>query len=101
MSIKLAQESYVSGLKEVEVPNGAEKLILYVKELGYLQVQAAYVDAQRDQLDALTNLVVHSVQDKDGNKFLYEEVLSLKKEIAEPIFKAVLEVNGLDGKEKN
>jgi len=100
MSIKLSDESYVSGPKEIEVPNGESPLKLYVHELGYLKAQQIYITANNDKKDALTALIVESIKDKDGNQFTYDEALSLKKPVSEALLNAVLEVNGA-GDSKN
>ncbi|GAB3282658.1 hypothetical protein GCM10027347_59030 [Larkinella harenae] len=102
MSIKeLAKDSYVSGQKQVVVKSGEKELTLYVNELGFMQVHSIYAAARAKNEEPLVHMVVQSVTDKDGNRFTYPEVLRLKKEVAEPIFEAVIEVQSLGGERKN
>jgi len=101
MSIKsITQDSYVSGKKEITVSSGGIDVTLFVKELGYLAIQAIYAKSSGSGQNGLALLVSESVSDKDGNKFTYDEVLDLKKAVAEPLFKAVAEIQGLNGEEK-
>lgn len=81
----------------VQVPNGAEKVTLFVRELSYAESQGLYAEAARAKsVNPFSHLVAASVQDKDGNRFTVDEVLQLKKEVAEPLFKQVLKFQGVD-----
>lgn len=87
------KDAYVSGKKEVVI-NGNT---FFVNEIGYLNAQNI---ASEKSLNIIALFICESVKDKDGNKFTYEEVCSLKEEYASPLFDAVVEVNGI-GVEKN
>lgn len=95
--MKLDKSSFVSEKIPVEVPNGDKKLTLYVRELGYLEVTKAY----SEQENILPRLIVAAVTDENGERFTLEEVLSLKKEVADPLIEAVLKVNSSGREEKN
>lgn len=99
--MKLDKSSYVGGSVAVEVPNGEGKLTLYAHELGYLEVVKAYSKITSGEENGIAMLVAASVADKDGNKFTLDEVIKLKKSVAEPLFDAVLKINTLAGTEKN
>lgn len=86
--------AYVTGKEEI-VLNGHT---LYVNEIGFLQSQNIAVNASREGANGLALLVAECVTDKDGNKFTYDEVCRLKKEFAEPLFEAVIKMQGIGEK---
>lgn len=99
--MKLDKTAFVTGRKEVTVPNGKEQVTLYACEIGYIPSQSILSNYGEDKSKALAELVQQSVIDKDGNHFTLEEVLQLKKEVMEPLLDAALKVNGLRSEEKN
>ncbi len=93
--IKLADNNFVTARREIEVPNGAEKLKLYVREIGYMELQSLAPTGQ----NIFTHMIALAVSDKHGNQFTFDEVQRLKKEVSEPLLKAVIEVNHLSNEE--
>lgn len=92
----LNKENFASAKTEISIPNGGTDLKLFVREIGYLELQNL---AGAPGGNMIAAIVCASVSDADGNTFTMDEVLKLKKSVAEPLFKAVIEVNGLDNKE--
>lgn len=101
MSIKLADDSFVETKEPVMVPNGDGELQLFVRELGFMEIQSLYASASMKGENALARIVEQSVSDEAGNRFTYEEVMRLKQSVMEPLFKKVTEINHLNGGEKN
>lgn len=85
--------SFADQRTPVVVKHGGEDLTLYVREIGYLEKAALQMKTSQDESFFLAALVAASVQDADGNRFTYEEVLNLRKDVSEPLFLAVIEVN--------
>lgn len=92
------KDAFVGDEIPVEVPYHDSTLTLLVKPLGFMTLQNIYATGGED---VLAKIVVASVKDKEGNRFTLDEVKDLKKEIAEPLLKAVMEAQGLGGEEKN
>lgn len=80
--------------REITIQNGAKPLKLYAHELGYLAAVRLLGKVNSDPA-AFAELIAESVTDANGTKFTVEQVLTLKREVAEPLFDLVLEVNGL------
>ena len=100
--MKLGKEFFVGERIEVKLPYNGKEITLYANEIGYLEMAqiGARIEAGDDK--GLIMIVAASITDADGNKFTIDEVNRLKKEAAEPLFKAALKVNELDGEqEKN
>ena len=76
----------------VEVPRGEGTLTLFVRELGYLELQDVYAQARLRGESALGLLVATAVEDGDGNRFSYRDAMSLRREVAEPLFAAVTRI---------
>ena len=76
----------------VDVPLGEGKVSLFVRELGYLELQELYAQARINGQSALGLLVAAAVEDADGNRFTYQEAMSLRKEVAAPLFTEVTRV---------
>ena len=91
----------VSGKKEVILDYNGEKLSFFAHALGFLVSQNIAVQASTEGKNGLAMLVAESVTDADGNKFTYDEACRMKKEFADPLFDAVIEVNEIGAKEKN
>lgn len=92
------KEAFVGGDVPVEVPYHDSTLTLLVKPLGFMTLQNIYATGGED---VLAKIVVASVRDKEGNRLTLDEVKELKKEVAEPLLKAVMDAQGLGGEEKN
>lgn len=98
--MKLDKSAFVSEKIEVEVPNGtAGKIKLFVHELGYLALANAYSKNEKENPMAI--LIAECVTDAEGNKFTVEEAKRLKKDVADPIITAILQLNGAKGETKN
>lgn len=86
----------------IQQGKGKPKIELVIRELGYLELQSVYAKSERDGMALPALLVSDAVENADGDRFTYEEALSLRKDIAEPLFLKVLEVNSVgDNKAKN
>lgn len=94
-------DAFVSGKKEIVLDYNGEKISFFAHTLGFLVSQNIAVRANTEDRNGLALLVAESVTDADGNKFTYDEALMLKKEFAEPLFSAVVEINGIGITEKN
>lgn len=95
------KDAFVSGKKEVVLKYKDKDITFYVNEIGFLAAQGIGIQAGRRGQNVPAMLVAESVTDKDGNKFTYEEVMRLKKEFAEPLFAAVVDLHKLETEEKN
>jgi hypothetical protein len=73
----------------VDVPLGEGKITLFVRELGYLELQEVYAQARINGQSALGLLVASAVEDVDGNRFTYPEAMALRREVAAPLFSEV------------
>ena len=91
----------VSDRKEVVLTYKNEAIRFFAEAIGFLASQNIAVKAASEGKNGLALLVAESVVDEDGNKFTYEEACKLKKEFADPLFAAVIEVNGIGASEKN
>ena len=91
----------VSDKKEVVLDYNGEKVSFFASALGFLVSQNIAVQASSEGKNGLAMLVAESVTDADGNKFTYDEACRMKKEFADPLFSAVVEVNGIGATEKN
>ena len=88
------EESCVSGKREVVVESNGKKIKFFAHEISYLSHLNINVQAGHGK-NKLALMVAESVSDEQGNRFTYDEVLRLKKNVAEPFFDAVIEVNNL------
>lgn len=93
MSKSIPDNAFVIGRKEVVIESQGGKIKFYANEIGYLASQDISVQSMRGK-NSLALLVSESIEDAEGNKFTYEEVMRMKKEFAAPLFDAVAEVNG-------
>ena len=91
----------VSAKKEVVLEYNGERIVFYANAIGFLASQNIAVQAATEGKNGLALLVAESVTDESGNKFTYDEACRLKKEFADPLFAAVIEVNGIGADEKN
>lgn len=99
--IALGADAFVTKQTTFTVPNGKEKLSLIAKDIGFIQVESIKGRVRNDpSFNALAEIARLSVADENGNQFTYEEVTRLKKEVAAPLFDAVIEVNGLGEEEE-
>jgi hypothetical protein len=87
--------SFADQRTPVVVKHGGEDLTLYVREIGYLEKAALQVNASQGETFFLAALLAATVEDKDGNRFTYDEVLKLREDVSKPLFNAVIEVNRL------
>lgn len=98
--MKLDKSAFASEKIEVEVPNGKAGMIkLFVHELGYLALGNAY--AKNETENPMVILIAECVTDAEGNKFTVDEAKRLKKEVADPLVSAILQLNSTKGQEKN
>lgn len=79
----------------VEVPHGDGVLTLFVRELGYLELQEVYSQARLRGESPLGLLVAAAVEDGDGRTFTYREAMALRREVAEPLFSGVTQIQRL------
>lgn len=94
--------SMATARQAVEIPRGEGTLTLFVRELGYLEMQEAYAQARANQQSALGLLVSLAVEDADGNRFTYAEAMRLRRDVSAPLFTEVARVNRIgEGAEKN
>ena len=91
----------VSASKEVTLEINGESVVFRANAVGFLTSQNIALQASAEDKNSLALLVSESVTDPDGNKFTYDEACRLKKEFADPLFAAVVEVNGIGQTEKN
>ena len=106
--IKIGSGAFVSDREAVLVPSGdggdGGLITLFAHALGCLHVTEIMGIAKARDESWLVPMVAASIQDDDGHRFTIEEVRKLRKEVADPLFLAVLRVNKLasgDGEEKN
>lgn len=78
--------SMVTVRHPIELPAGEGTVTLFVRELGYLELQEAYATARITGQSAMGLLVAVAVEDADGSRFTYAEAMSLRREIAAPLF---------------
>ena len=97
--MKALEESCVSGKKEIIIDSGGKKIKFYAHEISYLSYLNIDVQSQRGK-NRLALMVAESISDEQGFRFTYEEVLRFKKNIAEPFFDAVIEINNLKASEE-
>lgn len=96
--INLGSAAYVDEREPVLVPRGdGTQLTLFVRKLGYLEMTNLHLRARADGIAPLSLLVAECVSDDDGNHFTLEEVGRLKREVADPLINAAVEINKLDG----
>lgn len=76
----------------IELPHGEGVITLFVRELGYLEIQEVYATARMSGQSAMGLLVAAAVEDKDGNRFTIAEAMSLRREVAAPLFAEVAKV---------
>ncbi len=104
MSIKLSEESYIGGPKEIKIPQGKGEITLYAHEIGYAKyndIQAKKLLDKAGDFSPTAYLIVESIKDKDGNQFTPEEVGKLRRSVAEALLFAALDVNGFNQPEKD
>lgn len=93
-------DAFVAGRKEVVLKYNGEDITFYANELGFLASQHIAVQAGAEGKNGLALLVAESITDADGVKFTYDEITKMKREFAEPLFNAVVELHKM-GEEKN
>lgn len=91
--IKGLENAFVTGKKEVILKSNGKEIKFFAHELGYLTVQNIADQTGKGNKDWIPYLVSEGVTDLEGNKFTYEEAKKLKKEFAEPLFEAVVDLN--------
>ncbi len=106
--IDMGASAFVTDREAVLVPVGEknEMLTLYARRLGCLEVTEISVKASASGVSWIVPMCAASIEDEDGNRFTDEEIRRLRKEVADPLFAAVIKVNrmdtvGEDGNEKN
>lgn len=101
--IDIGASAFVSDREAVLVPRGegGEMLTLYARRVGHLELSEIIGQARAGGRSWMIPLVAASVENDDGDRFTEEEVRRLRKEIAEPLFSAVLSVNKLDKNEED
>lgn len=100
MSVKQITEGLVAKTEDVVIDYNGKPVKFVAKEVGYLTSVNIALRGDKGE-NAFALLVAQSIHDEQGNKFTYEEVLSLKQEIAEKFLNAALSVNGrLDAEKK-
>lgn len=95
--MKIDKKSYVSAKTEVKIPTDSGEIILFANEIGYVQIAGIMADEET----RMAKLLVASITNEKGEKFTLEETMALKQNIAEPLLKAALKVNGIGDDEKN
>lgn len=106
--IDIGASAYVTDREPVMVPVGEknEMLTLYARRLGCLEVTEISAKASASGTPWIIPMCAASIEDEDGNRFTDEEIRRLRKEIADPLFEAVIKANrmdtvGEDGNTKN
>lgn len=94
-------DALVAGTKEVVLKLNGEDIKFFAKKIGFLESQNIAVKATAEGKNSLALLIEAAVEDEKGNKFTYDEACKLKREFAEPLFTAVIEINGIGEAEKN
>jgi hypothetical protein len=96
--IDIGASAYVTDREPVLVPVGDnnEMLTLYVRRLGCLEVTEISAKASASGIPWIVPICAASIEDEDGNRFTDDEVRRLRKEVADPLFAAVIKVNRMD-----
>ena len=96
--IDIGESAYVTDREPVLVPVGEDgaMLTLYARRLGCLEVTEISAKASASGVPWIIPMVAASIEDEDGNKFDDDEVRRLRKEVADPLFAAVIRVNRMD-----
>jgi hypothetical protein len=103
MSVKSLKEggaNFTVRKETVNVKNGEAEFQFTASEVGFLAAQNIALRGLRGD-NGLALLVAEAISDAEGNKFTYEEVLSLREDISKAFLDATLRVNGRDSAEKN
>lgn len=95
-TIDIGSDAFIRDREQVVVqrPSG-DNLTLYVRRLGYLEATDLWAKVKANGNTGLIELVAAAVEDEDGNRFTPEEVALLRREIVQPLVKAVMDVNKL------
>lgn len=101
--IDIGANAFVTDREAVLVPRGAdgEMLTLYARKLGHLELSEIIAVAHAQQRSFLIPLVVASIENDDGERFTEDEVQRLKQEVAGPLFKAAMHINGLNATDED
>lgn len=83
---------FVGPRHPVKIPRGKGELELFIRELGYLELQDIYATARVMSKSAIGLLVAACVEDVEGVQFSYEEVMRLKDPISSTLFFKVAEI---------
>jgi hypothetical protein len=96
--IDIGASAYVTDREPVLVPVGEDgaMLTLYARRLGCLEVTEISAKATASGVPWIIPMVAASIEDEDGNRFTDDQVRRLRKEVADPLFAAVIKVNKLD-----
>ena len=93
MSVKQLTEGNVAKSEEVTVDYNGTEVKFIAKEVGYLTSVNIALRGEKGE-NAFAHLVAKSIYDEQGNQFTYDEVVQLKKDVAEKFLNAALSVNG-------
>ncbi len=100
--INIGASAYVTDREPVLVPvDESEILTLYARKLGHLELSEIIAVAHAQQRSFLIPLVVASIENDDGDRFTEDEVQRLKQEVAGPLFKAAMHINGLNAADED
>ncbi len=83
---------FVGPRHAIKVPQGEGELELFVRELGYLELQDIYATARVMGKSAIGLLVAACVEDVEGVRFSYDEVMQLRDRVSSVLFQKVAEI---------
>lgn len=98
--VKGFEDAYVAGDKPFTLEYKGETKKFIARELGYLAIQNIAARAAKFGLNGAALLVSESIESENGEKFTYEEVQRLKKDVAKILWDAAHGANPLDVPEK-
>ena len=96
--IDIGASAYVTDREPVPVPVGEDgaMLTLYARRLGCLEVTEISAKAAADGVPWIVPMVAASIEDDEGERFSHDQIRHLCKEVADPLFAAVIRVNRMD-----
>lgn len=94
--IDIGASAYVTDREPVLVPINDGMLTLYARRLGCLEVTEISAKASASGVPWIVPMCAASIEDEDGNRFTDDEIRRLRKEVADPLFAAVIKVNRMD-----
>lgn len=94
--IQLGADAFVSEREPVLVPEGKGHRTLYVRALGYMELNTVIGNARATGGSWMVQFLALAVEDDDGNRFTEDEVARLRKSVADPLFAAAMKINRLD-----